>query len=201
VGKPHGRPAPGPHLRRVGRSTSYAVRFGRLGGWMRRRAPTYGVIALGGFAGGNARYALGLAWPDQQGAFPWTTFGINVAGAFVLALLLVLILEAWQAPTWLRPLAGTGFLGAFTTFSAVVFALDRFAAAGQWLLFCAYMGFSVLAGLAAASFGVVLGRSWVVARTRHAVPDLAEEPSAGPSDDTPAGRTASPATSIDGSSQ
>jgi fluoride exporter len=168
---------------------------------MRRRAPTYGVIALGGFAGGNARYALGLAWPDQQGAFPWTTFGINVAGAFVLALLLVLILEAWQAPTWLRPLAGTGFLGAFTTFSAVVFALDRFAAAGQWLLFCAYMGFSVLAGLAAASFGVVLGRSWVVARTRHAVPDLAEEPSAGPSDDTPAGRTASPATSIDGSSQ
>ena len=93
----------------------------------------------------------------MPGHYPWTTFGINVAGAFVLALLLVLILEAWEAPTWLRPLAGTGFLGAFTTFSAVVFALDRFAAADQWLLFCAYLAFSVLAGLAAASFGVLMG--------------------------------------------
>ena len=139
----------------------------RWRGWLRRRGRIYGVIALGGFAGGDARYALGLAWPDRPGAFPWTTFGINVSGAFVLALLLVLILEAWQAPTWLRPLVGTGFLGAFTTFSAVAFALDRFAAADQWVLFTAYMGFSVLAGLAAASFGVVLGRSWVAARTKH----------------------------------
>jgi len=110
---------------------------------------------------------VGLAWPDNPVAVPWTTVCINVSGAFVLALLLVLILEAWEAPTWLRPLVGTGFLGAFTTFSAVAFALDRFAAADQWLLFSAYMGFSVLAGLAAASFGVVLGRSWVAARTKH----------------------------------
>ncbi len=142
----------------------------RWAGWLRRRGRIYGVIALGGFAGGDARYALGLVWPDNPGVFPWTTFGINVSGSFVLALLLVLILEAWEAPTWLRPLVGTGFLGAFTTFSAVAFALDRFAAADQWLLFSAYMGFSVLAGLAAASFGVVLGRAWVAARAKHSTP-------------------------------
>jgi CrcB protein len=173
----------------------------RWGGWLRRRGRIYGVIALGGFAGGDSRYALGLVWPEKPGVFPWTTFGINVSGAFVLALLLVLILEAWDAPTWLRPLVGTGFLGAFTTFSAVAFALDRFAAADEWLLFCAYMGFSVLAGLAAASFGILLGRSWVAARTKHAIPDLADEPSPAPRGDTPAGRTSGPATSSDGSSQ
>ena len=173
----------------------------RWGGWLRRRGRIYGVIALGGFAGGDARYALGLAWPDNPGVFPWTTFGINVSGAFVLALLLVLILEAWDAPTWLRPLVGTGFLGAFTTFSAVVFALDRFAAAGQWLLLCAYMGFSVLAGLAAASFGVLLARSWVAARMKHSVPDLADDPSAAASGDSPAARAAGQTTSRDGSSQ
>jgi CrcB protein len=180
----------------------------RLGGWLRRRGPIYAVIALGGFAGGNTRYALGLVWPEQPGAFPWTTFGINVSGAFVLALLLVLILEAWEAPTWVRPLAGTGFLGAFTTFSSVAFALDRFAAADEWLLFCAYMGFSVLAGLAAASFGVVLARSWVAARTRHSVGERADEPSAAPRGDAPAARgdapaarAAGPATSSDGSGQ
>jgi fluoride exporter len=171
----------------------------RLGGWLRRRGPTYAVIALGGFAGGNARYALGLVWPEQPGAFPWTTFGINVSGAFVLALLLVLILEAWQAPTWLRPLVATGFLGAFTTFSSVAFALDRFAAAGQWLLFCAYMVFSVLAGLAAASFGILMGRSWVAARTRRSVPDATDEPSAAPRGGAPAARAAGPATSSDAS--
>ncbi len=187
--------------RRLGPDASQNPLPDRLGGWLRRRGPIYAVIALGGFAGGDARYALGLAWPDNPGVFPWTTFGINVSGAFILALLLVLILEAWEAPTWLRPLVGTGFLGAFTTFSAVVFALDRFAAAGQWPLFCAYMGFSALAGLAAASFGVVLGRSWVAARTKHSVPDLADDPSAAPRGDSPAARAAGPATSGDGSSQ
>jgi len=161
--------SPGEH-RRSSHDASRDHLLGRWAGWLRRRGRIYGVIALGGFAGGDARYALGLVWPDNPGVFPWTTFGINVSGAFVLALLLVLILEAWEAPTWLRPLVGTGFLGAFTTFSAVAFALDRFAAADQWLLFSAYMGFSVLAGLAAASFGVVLGRSWVAARTKHSTP-------------------------------
>jgi CrcB protein len=196
AGLRHGR---GGHRRSHDASRDHLL--GRWRGWLRRRGRIYGVIALGGFAGGDTRYALGLAWPDNPGLFPWTTFGINVSGAFVLALLLVLILEAWEAPTWLRPLVGTGFLGAFTTFSAVAFALDRFAAADQWVLFSAYMGFSVLAGLAAASFGVVLGRSWVAARTKHATADLADEPSPAPRDDSPAGRTAGPATSSDGSSQ
>jgi CrcB protein len=201
-------PSQGPSLnhgrdedRRRGQDAPRDHLLGRWRGWLRRRGRIYGVIALGGFAGGNARYALGLAWPDKPGGFPWTTFGINVSGAFVLALLLVLILEAWEAPTWLRPMVGTGFLGAFTTFSAVAFALDRFAAADQWLLFCAYMGFSVLAGLAAASFGVVLGRSWVAARTRHSTRDLADEPSPAPRGDTPASRAVGPATPSDGSSQ
>ncbi len=151
-----------------------------LGGWLRRRGRIYGVIALGGFAGGDARYALGLAWPDKPGAFPWTTFGINVSGAFVLALLLVLILEAWEAPTWLRPLVGTGFLGAFTTFSAVAFALDRFAAADQWLLFCAYMGFSVLAGSRRPASGSCwAGRGWPPGPSTPSG-SVADEPSAAP---------------------
>jgi fluoride exporter len=147
----------------------------RLLSWLRRRGRIYAVIAAGGFVGGNARYALGLAWPDRPGAFPWTTFGINVSGSFILALLLILILEGWNAPTWVRPLVGTGFLGAFTTFSAVTFALDRFAAANQWALFWAYTGFSILAGLAAASFGILLGRAWVAARARHSVKDRSGE--------------------------
>lgn len=143
-------------------------------GWLRRRGPVYGAIALGGFLGGQARYGLGLLWPEHPGAFPWTTFGINVAGAFLLALLLVLLLEAWNAPTWVRPFAGTGLLGSFTTFSAITFALDRLAADGHWDVFAAYAGFSVLAGLGAASFGLVLARALVTARASHSAGHVEE---------------------------
>lgn len=136
--------------------------------WLRRRWLIYTVIAVGGFAGGLVRYALGLVWPEGPDRFPWTTFSINISGSFVLALLLVLILEAWNAPTWLRPLLGTGFLGAFTTFSAVTFALYQFAAGGHWGLFYAYTAFSVLAGLAAASLGLLLGRGWIAAQAHAA---------------------------------
>jgi CrcB protein len=206
--KPDATPAqgasPGPGAvepRQLGHDATRARPLARWRDWLRGRGPIYAVIALGGFAGGDARYALGLVWPDVPGQYPWTTFGINVAGAFVLALVLVLILEAWDAPTWLRPLVGTGFLGAFTTFSAVVFALDRFAAADQWLLFCAYMGFSALAGLAAASFGILLGRSWVAARTRNSRQDVPEEAAAADLGDEPGTEAAAPAVASDGSSQ
>ena len=42
----------------------------RLGGWLRRRGPIYAVIALGGFAGGNARYAFGLVARRAGGHSP-----------------------------------------------------------------------------------------------------------------------------------
>ena len=155
-------------------------------GWLRRRGPIYAVIALGGFAGGDARYALGLEWPEKPGVFPWTTFGINVSGAFVLALLLVLILEVWNAPVWLRPLLATGFLGAFTTFSAVTFALVQFIDSSQWDLFLAYAGFSTLAGLAAASLGMLLGRAWARARIEHGSRAPAQEGSRAAAQETDA---------------
>lgn len=72
-------------------------------------------IALGGALGAVLRHALVVAEPDDTG-FPWTTFAINVVGAFLLALL--------PASSWVRrhhllpPLLGTGVLGGFTTLSA-----------------------------------------------------------------------------------
>ena len=75
------------------------------------------AVAVGGFVGGEARYLLGLAFPTTRGTFPATIFAINVSGAFVLALLLVLIMEVWRPTTYVRPLWCTGFCGAYTTFS------------------------------------------------------------------------------------
>ena len=48
---------------------------------------------------------------------------------------------------------------------------------------------------------VLLARSWVAARMKHSVPDLADDPSAAASGDSPAARAAGQTTSRDGSSQ
>jgi CrcB protein len=73
------------------------------------------AVAFGGAVGGLLRHALAVVRPDGAG-FPWTTFAVNLTGAFLLGLL--------PASTWVRrhhllpPLLGTGVLGGFTTLSA-----------------------------------------------------------------------------------
>lgn len=77
-----------------------------------------GAIAAAGFLGAAARYALGLAWPTGGGAsFPWTTLFINLSGSLLLGLLLGYA-GRMRIPEWCKEAAGTGFLGAYTTFGA-----------------------------------------------------------------------------------
>ena len=71
-------------------------------------------MALGGAVGAVLRWTLGEAVPDGSG-FPWTTFGINITGSLVLAML------PWSAAVRHRPLLalalGPGLLGGYTTLS------------------------------------------------------------------------------------
>jgi len=140
-------------------NTSGAVAAGRRSRWPRLQWRIVGAVAVGGFAGGIVRYGAGLAWPTRAGTFPWSVFAVNTAGAFILALLLVLVLEVLPPTTYLRPVLGTGFCGALTTFSSVVTAVDQLAVHGHPGLAAGYLAASVAAGLAAASFGVLTGRS------------------------------------------
>jgi len=73
------------------------------------------VVAVGGALGAVLRFGLSSAFPTSAGGFPWTTFAINVAGCFVLALLPVS--AAVRRHPLLPPLLGTGVLGGFTTLS------------------------------------------------------------------------------------
>jgi CrcB protein len=120
------------------------------------------AIAVGGFAGGLLRYAVSLALPAGPRGFPWAVFEVNTTGAFVLGLVLILVLEVLPPTTYVRPLLGTGFCGALTTFSSVAVGADELVARGSWLLAVAFLVAGLLAGLAAAWLGVVLGR-WVAA--------------------------------------
>jgi CrcB protein len=124
------------------------------------------AIALGGFAGGLARYCLGLAFPAAHGTFPAATFAINVSGSFILALLVVFVLEVWPPTRYVRPLIGTGFCGAYTTFSTWMVGIDQLLAAGKTGIAAGYLFGSLAAGLAATSLGLTSGRAVVAHRRR-----------------------------------
>lgn len=113
------------------------------------------LVAAGGAAGCAARYLVTQAAQPWAAAFPWGTFGINVAGSFLLGALVGALPPGHAG----RLLLGTGFCGGFTTFSTfsteVVALVERGAAARA----VGYAGGSVAAGVAAAALGAALGRA------------------------------------------
>ncbi|HEY8728156.1 MAG TPA: CrcB family protein [Acidothermaceae bacterium] len=122
------------------------------------------VVFVGGLAGGLARYLVGRAWPTPPRGFPWNTFAVNVSGSFALAVLVVVVVEVLAHRThaglarYLRPALGTGFLGAFTTFSALTLSTDQLIAHSHVVLGLVYLVASVAAGLLAAIAGLRCGR-------------------------------------------
>jgi protein CrcB len=123
------------------------------------------VIAAGGFLGGPTRYLLGRAFPTAAHTFPTTTFVINVTGSFVLAVLLVCVIEVWPPTRYVRPFGAVGFLGAYTTFSTWMVDTDRFLAAGRYGLAALDVFGSLFAGLAATALGIFLARAAFVRRS------------------------------------
>lgn len=126
-----------------------------------RRAPwaTLGMIALGGAAGALARYGLGVAFPRQTGAFPWTTLAINTVGCLLIGVLMVAITEVWSAPGWVRPLLGVGVLGGFTTFSTYILETSQLLAGGAARMALAYLALTPLLALTAVGTGSAMARA------------------------------------------
>ncbi len=83
----------------------------------------YLMVAVGSALGGVARVALSSALTRRWGAsFPWGTLAVNLAGCFLIGLLVGAGEQRWRMGPELRLLLMAGFCGGFTTFSA--FALD-----------------------------------------------------------------------------
>ncbi|MFJ8658830.1 fluoride efflux transporter CrcB [Streptomyces sp. NPDC093795] len=122
---------------------------------LRAELPVVGAVAAGGVLGATARYGAALLWPTPEGAFPWTTFTVNVSGCALLGLLMVLLTEPPAAPhPLLRPFLGTGFCGGFTTFSTYSLETERLLSAGDPTRGLLYLGATVVAALVAVRAGV-----------------------------------------------
>ena len=116
------------------------------------------VIGVGGALGTLARYELGVHLRTAGGyGFSYATFVANVAGAFLLGLLISLAARLWPSADYLRPALGTGVLGGFTTFSTYLVETDLRLAHGHAPLGLAYLLATLVCGLVAAYSGLVLG--------------------------------------------
>jgi CrcB protein len=107
---------------------------------------------IGGF-GALARFTLDGAVARRLGrGFPFGTLAVNLSGAFLLGLLVGAAPDAD-----VKRLLGTGFLGAYTTFSTWALESHRLGEDGQLRLGALNFVVSLALGLGAAWLGRRLG--------------------------------------------
>lgn len=83
------------------------------------------ALIVAGALGAPVRYLIDGAIQERaRGAFPWGTFVVNASGSFLLGFLTGLALYH-ALPDTPKVVLGSGFLGAYTTFSTFTFETVR----------------------------------------------------------------------------
>lgn len=122
--------------------------------------PSLRVVAsvfAGGCLGGLSRYAVTSAWRPLPHGFPVAVLVVNLTGALCLGLLVAAV-AGRDRMDWLRPLLGTGFLGAWTTFSAVAVDLTRLLDVGRLAVASGYALATFVGAPGVAAVGWYAGR-------------------------------------------
>src|SRR3984957_15729301 len=107
------------------------------------------AIFAGGALGTLARAALADSFPRPATAWPWPTFAVNIAAAFLLGYFVTRLAERLPLSSYRRPLLGTGVCGGLSTFSTMEVEILKMLGAGAWGLAAGYAAASVAAGYAA----------------------------------------------------
>jgi CrcB protein len=107
------------------------------------------AIFVGGAAGALARTGLGELGAAGAPAWPWVTFGVNLVGAFLLGYFATRLQERLPLSAYRRPLLGTGFCGALTTFSTMQLELVEMLDAHRYGIAVGYASATLVAGYAA----------------------------------------------------
>jgi CrcB protein len=115
--------------------------------------PALLVLGLIGGVGAIGRFLLDAAVAGRLGrSFPWGTLAVNLSGTLCLGVLAGAAIEGDA-----MRLAGTGFLGAYTTFSTWMLESQRLGEDGRLRLGLANLAISLAAGLVAAWLGQRIG--------------------------------------------
>ncbi len=114
-------------------------------------------VMVAGACGAVLRYLVDHTVQRRAGGgFPYGTLAINVSGSLVLGLITGFALHHGVSAAWLT-VAGTGLVGAYTTFSTVAFDTVRLAEAERWRPALWNVASSIGLGLAAAALGLAVG--------------------------------------------
>lgn len=103
-------------------------------------------IFAGGTVGAVLRVWLVQSFTGSTSGWPWVIFTINITGSFALAYLATRLQERLPLSTYRRPLLGTGFCGAYTTFSTVQVEILKMLEGDHYGLAAGYGLTSVAAG-------------------------------------------------------
>ncbi|MFD0803747.1 fluoride efflux transporter FluC, partial [Streptomonospora algeriensis] len=103
-----------------------------------------------------ARSAVGSALSHQAGDAYWATLTANLPGCLLIGALMTVLARARPDSRLLRPFAGVGVLGGYTTFSTHIGDVRRLLEAGAPVGALGYTAATLLGGLAAVWAGVAL---------------------------------------------
>ncbi|MEB3101424.1 fluoride efflux transporter CrcB [Ferviditalea candida] len=110
-------------------------------------------VAVGGFFGAMSRYGISLWASRRPSSFlPVGTLIVNLVGSFLLG-----ILAGSHVGGAVSMLLGTGYMGAFTTFSTFKLESIQLGRKREWKVLIIYLLVSYIAGIMLASFGYWIG--------------------------------------------
>lgn len=116
----------------------------------------YLAVGIGGIIGTILRYLISsMCWMEQTASFPWSTYIVNVSGAFLLTFILF-------QPFFLKNLSPrvfigltTGLIGSYTTFSTLIVEI-MFLWNEATSLALLYLSTTILGGLLASYVGYLV---------------------------------------------
>ncbi len=117
------------------------------------------LLCLAGAGGTVSRYLIaGFVQRIYGGGFPWGTFTVNIAGAFLFGLVWSLSEERFLISGHTRLIVLGGFMGAFTTFSTFMFETGQFMRDAQWALAAGNIMLQIVSGILVLFLGFAAGR-------------------------------------------
>lgn len=112
-------------------------------------------VLVAGALGAPARYLLERALRRAGEIFPWGTFVVNVTGSFAVGVVTGAALTQGLSGD-ARTIVGTGFLGAYTTFSTYTYEIVRRGEEGHPRTAVRYALASLVVGVAFAAAGLAV---------------------------------------------